>query len=77
MKNKGKKLLIAAVFACTACTAMPFAPARDVYAMEKGSEEIMPLADVLEWRYKMENGVWYRRQFNSTTGKWVGSWIKC
>ncbi len=77
MRNKGKKLLIAVSFACMAFSCLPFVPVGEVCAMEDGAEGIMPLADVLEWRYKLENGVMYKRQFNRSTGKWVGSWVRC
>lgn len=34
-------------------------------------------AEVIVWRYKVENGILYRRQFNQTTGEWLGSWEMC
>lgn len=30
---------------------------------------------VLEWHYKMMNNVLHKRQYNTATHKWVGSWV--
>lgn len=32
-------------------------------------------ADVLVWRYKVENSLLYMRLYNSTTNEWIGDWI--
>lgn len=77
MKNKGKKLLIAVAFACITFSGLPFVPVGEVYAMEESTEGVMPMADQLEWRYKLKNGEWYKRLYNRSAGKWVGNWIKC
>ena len=26
------------------------------------------------WKYKIENGLLYRRLYNATTGEWIGDW---
>jgi hypothetical protein len=31
-------------------------------------------SDIIEWRYKVIDGKLYRRQYNCTTNKWIGSW---
>ena len=31
-------------------------------------------ADVIGWRYKTINGKLYRRKYNYTQEKWIGSW---
>lgn len=36
---------------------------------------ITPYADIIEWRYKVENGKLYKRQYNCTKDKWIGQWI--
>lgn len=33
--------------------------------------------EIKEWRYKIVNGVLYKRLFNATTGQWIGDWIRC
>ena len=39
------------------------------------SSIISPLADILEWRYKVENGKLYKRLYNATEDTWIGQWI--
>lgn len=31
-------------------------------------------SDIIEWRYKTENGKLYKRKYNYTKVKWVGNW---
>lgn len=33
--------------------------------------------ETIGWRYKVSNGILYRRQFNQTTGEWIGNWEVC
>lgn len=40
-----------------------------------GNQTIQPRAAIKEWRYKYENGHYYKRLFNYSTGKWEGNWI--
>ena len=35
-----------------------------------------PQSDNIQWKYKMINGVLYKRQYNYTTNKWIGNWVK-
>lgn len=35
------------------------------------------MAATIEWRYKMENGYTYRRQYNTKTKEWIGEWERC
>lgn len=46
-------------------------------AAASGGETIEPRAPVIEWVYKVENGVVYRRMYNHSTGEWIGDWIRC
>ncbi|CAD5902054.1 conserved exported hypothetical protein [Carnobacterium maltaromaticum] len=34
-----------------------------------------PVADIIEWRYKTENGKLYKRKYNRSKDKWIGNWI--
>lgn len=77
MKNKAKKMLIVLMFLPVMCMGILLMPQREVYAAADSSETIMPLADILEWRYKIENGIMYKRLYNRTDKCWVGNWIKC
>ncbi len=38
-------------------------------------EEIQPLSDKIEWRFKIENNKIYKRLYNYSIGDWVGEWI--
>lgn len=37
---------------------------------------IQPYAAIKKWKYKYENGHYYKRLYNYSTGKWEGGWIK-
>lgn len=39
-------------------------------------EGITLYGDIYEWRYKIIDGILYRRLFNCTTQTWVGDWEK-
>ena len=41
----------------------------------KPDNGISPQSDRITWRYKTENGKIYKRQYNCSTGKWIGDWI--
>lgn len=36
---------------------------------------ISPRADIIEWRYKVDNGKLYKRQYNCTRNEWIGNWV--
>ncbi len=36
---------------------------------------ITPLADIIEWRYKIEDEKIYKRLYNYTKDVWIGDWI--
>lgn len=40
-----------------------------------GDGTISTYAAIIEWRYKIINGKFYKRQFNHSTADWVGPWI--
>ncbi len=77
MKNKAKKMLIVLMFLPVMCTGILFMPQPEVYAKANSEAEIMPLADIIVWKYKLENGVAYKRQYNQSKKCWVGGWIRC
>mgnify|MGYP006876774821 CR=1 FL=1 len=77
MKNRVKKMLVVLMFLPVMCTGILLMPQQEVYAATNGSESIMPLADILEWRYKLEKGIMYKRLYNRSQKCWIGNWIKC
>lgn len=36
---------------------------------------ISPLSDVIGWRYAIFNNKLFKRQYNYSTGKWIGVWV--
>lgn len=35
-----------------------------------------PKADIIGWRYKIVDGVLYKRLYNYTLQEWIGDWIR-
>ena len=35
-----------------------------------------PLKNDIGWRYKIVNGVMYKRQYDYTNQRWIGKWVK-
>lgn len=77
MKIKGKKLVFVLMCAIVMCTGILCVPQPEVYAKANSEAEIMPLADIIVWKYKTENGILYKRQYNQSKKCWVGGWIRC
>lgn len=48
-----------------------------VATSENQTPAVTPRKPIIEWHYKIENGKIYRRQFNHTTGQWIGQWELC
>lgn len=46
-----------------------YAPPFDIKA-----GDYSPLSDIIEWRYKTINKKLYKRQYNCTKDRWIGSW---
>lgn len=69
-------LLIFSLFApCTAQAAANIA--HSTYTATPQEISISPRrGDVIEWRYKMKDGVLYKRKYNVTKKKWIGKWVK-
>lgn len=44
--------------------------------MENTKSNVEPTAAEIVWKYKIENGVVYKRQYNTATKKWIGDWIR-
>lgn len=60
-----------------------FADLTSVSAQEDATESLIVAqedttvysGDVIVWKYKVMNGKLYKRKYNQTTKKWIGSWI--
>mgnify|MGYP006932205383 FL=1 len=63
-------LLLTLILSCN------FIQTISVFANEIGpNPAIEARADIIEWRYKLENGRVYKRRYNYTKQKWIGDWI--
>ncbi len=40
----------------------------------KNAEAIMPMSDIIIWKYKIISGNIYRRRYNTTKKQWIGDW---
>ncbi len=38
--------------------------------------EISPKANDIVWKFKLVNGVLYKRQYDYTRNQWIGDWIR-
>lgn len=47
----------------------------EIEITSSSDDGIMPIADVYEWYYKLEDGYMYMRQWNRTQGYWMTDWI--
>lgn len=59
------------------CSILLFSPPLYTHAampIPTQSSQPTQYKDLIEWRYKVENGLIYRRLFNYTKNCWVGEW---
>lgn len=68
------KLLLLTMICCIV-TSTPVMATPDISLTAITDASINPTSEVLEWRYKIENGKLYKRLYNNTTESWVGDWI--
>ena len=66
------------LFVLLMCTTMSAGIGVQTYAYSPLTDiktvAISPRSDIIEWRYKVENEKLYKRQYNCTQDKWIGSW---
>lgn len=78
MKHKKvtRKLMTIVGALCLSLTilASPIA-STPVQAAPPQDDAAMPLANFIEWRFKIEGRSLYKRLFNYSTSEWVGDWI--
>lgn len=72
------KNLFRTTFMLLMCAVISLGAGGQVYAysapIDSSADYVSPQADIIEWRYKVENGNLYRRLFNYTQNKWIGDW---
>lgn len=77
MKQKKIGKLLGLVGAACLCAGMFFCPATTLPAQAavKAPDVAEPNYNIIEWRYKIEDGKVYKRLYNYSTGYWIGDWI--
>lgn len=75
--NKRKNKLAALGSVVCIALAVLFSPASalPVQAAVSQNPVVMPMRDILEWYFKIENKKLYKRLYNHSTASWVGDWI--
>jgi hypothetical protein len=69
MKNLKKTgFILAASVVLGTCAISP------LQAFASATAITQPRAEIIEWRYKVENNKLYRRQYNYSTNEWIGEW---
>ena len=43
---------------------------------QKSNGEVQPTSSNIVWKYKVIDGVLYKRKYDTTLKKWIGDWIK-
>lgn len=75
MKNKMKIAICAIAVMTLSMVVTPIAFAQVGEGAGAVAANIEPRTDILEWRYKVIDGHFYKRLFNASTGRWVTDWI--
>lgn len=44
-------------------------------ATPPGEDTVAPCADIIQWVYERRGRYLYKREYNTSTGEWVGDWI--
>jgi len=74
MKNTKKLLFTSVGVACLGLSVLCTPTASLTAEAASPTETVAPCSDVIQWRYKEENGKLWRRLYNYTTANWIGSW---
>lgn len=75
--RKAKKILVTTLLSATLALAMiPTNVMANSQTINSNviTEQGILRADIIDWRYKSENGKAYRRLYNYSKEQWVGEW---
>ncbi len=78
-----KKLITLLLTVLLLCSAVPLAYAEEAAEQpapavtDSGEAGIMPLAEETKWYYTTINGIYYKRLWSITYGKWLTEWMPC
>ncbi|MDD4369466.1 MAG: hypothetical protein PHD56_00055 [Anaerostipes sp.] len=76
MKNLIKISLFSYIFICGICSIQPTYAASTIESITVSDISITPRKDKIIWVHKDINGTPYKRKYNVTQKKWIGSWVK-
>lgn len=74
--KKVKKIVLATVAANGVFLPTSISAHASVDVKEYQAAEITPRKDIIEWRFKLIDGHWYKRLWNASKAKWLTDWIK-
>ena len=75
MKQKKIGKLLGLMGAACLSLGMFFCPATTLPTQAAEADVAVPYSDIIEWRFKVQNGKMYKRLYNFSTASWVGDWI--
>ncbi len=75
MKQKKISKLVGLMGAACLSLGMFFCPATTLPAQAAMPDVAVPYSDIIEWRFKIEDGKMYQRLYNYSTRNWIGDWI--
>lgn len=75
MKQKKISKLLGLMGAACLSLGMFFCPTATLPTQAATADAAVPYSEIIEWRYKIENGKAYRRLYNYSRAEWVGDWI--
>lgn len=75
MKQKKISKLVGLIGAACLSLGMFFCPSTVLPTQAAEADEVMPYSDIIEWRFKFEDGKAYKRLYNYSTRNWIGDWI--
>lgn len=62
---------------CFAESGFKYVEYTPIKTIEQMNSDYTIMSDKYVWKFKVENGVTYKRLYNVTKGVWVGNWIRC
>lgn len=75
MKQKKIGKLLGLMGAACLSLGMFFCPATTLPTQAAEADVAVPYSEVIEWRFKIEDGKMYKRLYNFSRAEWIGDWI--
>jgi len=71
--TRSKLMVFAGMALCAA--AIFAAPAASLTTYASDGSDVSVCADIIEWRYRIEDGKVYKALYNYSTGEFISDWI--